>query len=53
MCSARDNSISCYFIKNLNSQDNTKNILVCSDLEMLFAKNLRIHNELKQVKDGI
>jgi len=50
---ARDNSISCYFIKNFNSQDNTKNILVCSDLEILFAKNLRIHNELKQVKDGI
>ena len=49
----RDNSISCYFIKNFNSEDNTKNILVCFDLEILFAKNIRIHNELKQVKDGI
>lgn len=50
---SRDNQISCYFIKNFNTADNIKTILVSADLEMLFNKNMRIHNELTQVKSGI
>jgi len=54
LCSiSRDNRITCYFIKNFNPDDNTKTILVSADLELLFNKNLRLHNELIQVKTGI
>jgi hypothetical protein len=50
---ARDNKITCYYIKNFNNEENIKTILVCADLEILFNKNIRIHNELIQVKSGI
>ena len=54
LCSiSRDNRITCYFIKNFNPDNNTKTILVSADLELLFNKNIRLHNELIQVKTGI
>ena len=49
----RDNEVSCYFIKNFKPQDHQKQMLVCTDLEILFNKNVSIHSELFQVKRGI
>ena len=49
----RDNEVSCFFIKNFKPQDYQKQLLVCTDLEMLFNKNVSIHGELLQVKQGL
>ena len=49
----RDNEVSCFFIKNFKPQNYQKQLLVCTDLEMLFNKNVSIHDELIQVKEGL
>lgn len=49
----RDNEVNCYFIKNFKPTTYEKQLLVCTDLEILFNKNTSIHSELAQVKYGI
>lgn len=53
ICSIRrDDSIDCFWIKHF-PRNPCKQLLVVSDLEMVYEKNERINSDMKHVRDGV